>query len=104
MGHFGADRSSDFRGLGLAKRIKQALVPAGTVAVAESEAIQSDFGRSGDGDEYGVRLCTCHFQRVDRRRRLKGCEGCTNHSILMAKERKFCICIYVVRSDGSEKH
>ena len=47
----------DFRGLGLAKRIKQA-----------------------------------SFQLTDDESFWKGCEGCINHDILKAKNRKFCIC------------
>ena len=83
----------DYRGLGLAKRIKTASFPPGTPAVAQSQNIQSDqrSGRYEMNTELGYVPVTFN-ELTDDEAFWKGCEGCINHDILVAKNRKFCIC------------
>ena len=60
-----------YRGLGLAKRIKTASFRLNT----ELGYVPVTFNELTDDESFW-----------------KGCEGCINHDILVAKNRKFCIC------------
>lgn len=51
-----------YRGLGLAKRIKQRFVHPGPPAMAESQDFQSDFRSRRDENEHGTGLCAGHLQ------------------------------------------
>ena len=61
-----------YRGCGLAKRIKHASFTLARLRWPKAKIFSLT---SGDDDSFW-----------------KGCEGCINHEILMAKNRKFCIC------------
>ena len=61
----------EYRGLGLAKRIKTAVMKMNT----ELGYVPVTFNELTDDESFW-----------------KGCEGCINHDILVAKNRKFCIC------------
>ena len=70
----------DYRGLGLAKRIKTAsfrLTSGAAVMKMNTELgyVPVTFNELTDDESFW-----------------KGCEGCINHDILVAKNRKFCIC------------
>ena len=58
----------DFRGLGLAKRIKQASFQLARLRWPKSKNIQSDLRSSCHENEHRTGLCACHLQRTDRRR------------------------------------
>ena len=64
----------DFRGLGLAKRIKQASFQLARLRWPRAKIFSLTSGAA--------------VMKMN----WKGCEGCINHEILMAKDRKFCIC------------
>ncbi|GAE16329.1 hypothetical protein JCM6292_2739 [Bacteroides pyogenes JCM 6292] len=91
--HFGLIVHPDFRGLGLAKRIKQASFQLARLRWPKAKLFSLTSGGAvmKMNTELGYVPVTFN-ELTDDDAFWKGCEGCTNHSILMAKERKFCIC------------
>ena len=77
----------DYRGLGLAKRIK-----AASFRLARKIfSLTSGAAVMKMNTELGYVPVTFN-ELTDDEAFWKGCEGCVNHDILMAKKRKFCIC------------
>ena len=66
-----------YRGLGLAKRIKHASFTLARLRWPKAKIFSLTSGAAELTDDESF---------------WKGCEGCINHDILMAKNRKFCIC------------
>ncbi len=75
-----------YRGLGLAKRIKQA-----SFRLARLRSLTSGAAVMKMNTELGYVPVTFN-ELTDDDAFWKGCEGCVNHDILVAKNRKFCIC------------
>ena len=83
----------DYRGLGLAKRIKLASFKLARLhgQWANVFSLTSGAAVMTMNTELGYVPVTFN-ELTDDEAFWKGCEGCTNHEILMAKNRKFCIC------------
>ena len=83
----------DFRGLGLAKRIKQASVQLARLRWPKAKIFSLTSGAAvmKMNTELGYVPVTFN-ELTDDESFWKGCEGCINHDILKAKNRKFCIC------------
>lgn len=83
----------DFRGLGLAKRIKQASFQLARLRWPKAKIFSLTSGAAvmKMNTELGYVPVTFN-ELTDDEAFWKGCEGCTNHDILVAKNRKFCIC------------
>jgi len=83
----------DFRGLGLAKRIKQASFQLARLRWPRAKIFSLTSGAAvmKMNTELGYVPVTFN-ELTDDEAFWKGCEGCINHEILMAKDRKFCIC------------
>ena len=83
----------DFQGLGIAKRIKDY-----TFALARQRWPHAKIFSLTSGDAVMKMNTALGYvpvsfnQLTDDDAFWHGCEGCTNHDILMAKNRKFCIC------------
>ena len=83
----------DFRGLGLAKRIKQVSFQLARLRWPRAKIFSLTSGAAvmKMNTELGYVPVTFN-ELTDDEAFWKGCEGCINHEILMAKDRKFCIC------------
>jgi len=83
----------DYRGLGLAKRIKQASFKLARLRWPNAKIFSLTSGAAvmKMNTEMGYVPVTFN-ELTDDDSFWKGCEGCTNHDILMSKNRKFCIC------------
>ncbi|EJX10902.1 hypothetical protein EVA_00407 [gut metagenome] len=83
----------DFRGVGLAKRIKKASFQLARLRWpwAKIFSLTSGAAVMKMNTELGYVPVTFN-ELTDDDAFWKGCEGCINHDILMAKNRKFCIC------------
>ena len=83
----------DFLGQGIAKRIKDYTFTLARVRWPKAKIFSLT---SGDAVmKMNTRLGyvpVSYNQLTDDDAFWRGCEGCCNHDILMAKERKFCIC------------
>lgn len=82
-----------FRGLGLAKRIKEASFALARLRWPKAKIFSLTSGAAvmKMNTELGYVPVTFN-ELTDDDAFWHGCEGCINHSILLAKERKFCIC------------
>lgn len=82
-----------FRGLGVAKRIKQASFLLARLRWPKAKIFSLTSGAAvmKMNTELGYVPVTFN-ELTDDDSFWKGCEGCTNHHILMEKERRFCIC------------
>ena len=82
-----------YRGLGLAKRIKQASFRLARLRWpwAKIFSLTSGAAVMKMNTELGYVPVTFN-ELTDDEAFWKGCEGCINHDILVAKNRKFCIC------------
>ena len=82
-----------FRGLGLAKRIKEASFALARLRWPKAKRFSLTSGAAvmKMNTELGYVPVTFN-ELTDDDAFWHGCEGCINHSILLAKERKFCIC------------
>lgn len=82
-----------FRGLGLAKRIKEASFALARLRWPKAKIFSLTSGAAvmKMNTELGYVPVTFN-ELTDDDAFWHGCEGCINHSILIAKERKFCIC------------
>jgi GNAT superfamily N-acetyltransferase len=83
----------DFRGMGLAKRIKQASFKLARLRWPNAKLFSLTSGAAvmKMNTELGYVPVT-FAELTDDESFWKGCEGCINHDILVAKKRKFCIC------------
>jgi len=83
----------DYRGLGLAKRIKQASFKLARLRWPNAKIFSLTSGADvmKMNTELGYVPVTFN-ELTDDDSFWKGCEGCTNHDILVSKNRKFCIC------------
>jgi GNAT superfamily N-acetyltransferase len=82
-----------FRGLGLAKRIKEASFTLARLRWPKAKIFSLTSGAAvmKMNTELGYVPVTFN-ELTDDDAFWRGCEGCTNHHILMEKNRKFCIC------------
>ena len=83
----------DYRGLGLAKRIKTASFRLARLRWPKAKIFSLTSGAAvmKMNTELGYVPVTFN-ELTDDESFWKGCEGCINHDILVAKNRKFCIC------------
>ena len=83
----------NYRGVGLAKRIKTASFKLARLRWpwAKIFSLTSGAAVMKMNTELGYVPVTFN-ELTDDEAFWKGCEGCTNHHILVEKERKFCIC------------
>ena len=88
----------DYRGLGLAKRIKLARL---RWPWAKIFSLTSGAAVMKMNTELGYVPVTFN-ELTDDEAFWRGCEGCINHDILVAKNRKFCICTAMLYDP--EKH
>ncbi len=96
----------DYRGLGLARRIKRASFQLARLRWPHAKIFSLTSGAAVMklNTELGYLPVTFN-ELTDDAAFWKGCEGCTNHDILVAKERKFCICtamLYDPKLHGDE--
>ena len=83
----------DYRGLGLAKRIKLASFKLARLRWSWAKGFSLTSGAAVMKMKTELGYVPVTFNELtDDEAFWKGCEGCTNHEILMAKNRKFCIC------------
>ena len=82
-----------YRGYGLAKRIKHASFTLARLRWPKAKIFSLTSGAAvmKMNTELGYVPVTFN-ELTDDESFWKGCEGCINHEILMAKNRKFCIC------------
>lgn len=82
-----------FRGMGIAKRIKQASFMLARLRWPKAKIFSLTSGAAvmKMNTELGYVPVTFN-ELTDDEAFWRGCEGCTNHHILKEKERKFCIC------------
>ncbi|MFA6812716.1 MAG: GNAT family N-acetyltransferase, partial [Bacteroidaceae bacterium] len=82
-----------YRGLGLAKRIKQASFELARLRWPKAKIFSLTSGAAvmKMNTELGYLPVTFN-ELTDDEAFWKGCESCINHKILVEKERKFCIC------------
>ena len=82
-----------FRGQGLAKRIKDASFALARLRWPKAKIFSLTSGAAvmKMNTELGYVPVTFN-ELTDDDAFWRGCEGCTNHHILMEKQRKFCIC------------
>ena len=82
-----------YRGCGLAKRIKHASFTLARLRWPKAKIFSLTSGAAvmKMNTELGYVPVTFN-ELTDDDAFWKGCEGCINHEILMAKKRKFCIC------------
>ena len=83
----------DFRGLGIAKRIKDMTFQLARMRWPKAKVFSLTSGAAvmKMNTELGYVPVTFN-ELTDDESFWKGCEGCINHDILVAKNRKFCIC------------
>lgn len=83
----------DFLGLGVAKRIKDYTFTLARVRWPQAKIFSLTSGDAVMKMNTQLGYVPVSFnQLTDDDAFWKGCEGCCNHDILVAKERKFCIC------------
>ncbi len=83
----------DFQGLGIAKRIKDYTFALARVRWPHAKIFSLTSGDAVMKMNTALGYVPVSFnQLTDDDAFWHGCEGCTNHDILMAKQRKFCIC------------
>ncbi len=83
----------DFQGLGIAKRIKDYTFALARVRWPHAKIFSLTSGDAVMKMNTALGYVPVSFnQLTDDDAFWHGCEGCTNHDILMAKNRKFCIC------------
>jgi len=82
-----------YRGLGLSKRIKAASFRLARLRWPKAKLFSLTSGGAvmKMNTELGYVPVTFN-ELTDDEAFWKGCEACTNHDILVAKDRKFCIC------------
>ena len=85
--------SHDFRGLGIAMKIKKRIFQLSQELYPQAKIFSISTGAAvmKMNTELGYVPVTFN-ELTDDEAFWKGCEGCTNHHILVEKERKFCIC------------
>lgn len=92
----------DFRGLGLAKRIKTASFRLARLRWANAKIFSLTSGSAvmKMNTELGYVPVTFN-ELTDDEAFWRGCKGCVNYDILMAKNRKFCICTAMLYDPGT---
>ena len=82
-----------YRGTGVGKTYQDRLFPPGTPTLAQCQSFSLTSGAAvmKMNTELGYVPVTFN-ELTDDESFWKGCEGCINHDILVAKNRKFCIC------------
>lgn len=82
-----------FRGLGLAKRIKDASFILARLRWPKAKIFSLTSGAAVMKMNTALGYVPVTFSELtDDESFWRGCEGCINHHILVEKERKFCIC------------
>ena len=83
----------DFQGLGIAKRIKDYTFTLARVRWPEAKIFSLTSGDAVMKMNTALGYVPVSFnQLTDDEAFWRGCRGCVNHDILVAKNRKFCIC------------
>ena len=83
----------DYRGLGLSKRIKNLTFTLARVRWPQAKIFSLTSGSAVMKMNTQLGYVPVSFnQLTDDDAFWRGCEGCCNHDILVAKQRKFCIC------------
>ena len=83
----------DYLGMGVARRIKDYTFPLARVRWPNAKIFSLTSGDAVMKMNTQLGYVPVSFnQLTDDDAFWKGCEGCCNHDILMAKNRKFCIC------------
>lgn len=83
----------DFQGLGIAKRIKDYTFTLARVRWPHAKIFSLTSGDAVMKMNTALGYVPVSFnQLTDDDAFWHGCEGCVNHDILVAKQRKFCIC------------
>lgn len=83
----------DYRSLGLAKRIKAASFQLARMRWPKAKLFSLTSGAAVMKMNSDLGYVPVTFNELtDDEAFWKGCEGCINHDILVAKNRKFCIC------------
>ena len=83
----------DYLGMGIAKRIKNYTFTLARVRWPKAKIFSLTSGDAVMKMNMQLGYDPVSFnQLTDDEAFWRGCEGCTNHDILMLKERKFCIC------------
>ena len=83
----------DYLGMGVAKRIKDYTFTLARVRWPHAKIFSLTSGDAVMKMNTQLGYVPVSFnQLTDDDAFWRGCQGCTNHDILMAKERKFCIC------------
>ena len=95
----------NFRGTGLAKRIKQASFQLSRLRWpwAKIFSLTSGAAVMKMNTELGYVPVTFN-ELTDDESFWRGCEGCINHDILVAKNRKFCICTAMLYDPALHKN
>lgn len=94
----------EYRGLGVAKRIKDATFKLARLRWpwAKIFSLTSGAAVMKMNTELGYVPVTFN-ELTDDAAFWKGCEGCINHGILMDKNRKFCICTAMLYDPAAHK-
>ena len=83
----------DYQGLGIAKRIKDYTFTLARIRWPKAKIFSLTSGDAVMKMNTALGYVPVSFnQLTDDDAFWRGCQGCTNHDILMAKNRKFCIC------------
>ncbi|MCD7720641.1 MAG: GNAT family N-acetyltransferase [Prevotellaceae bacterium] len=83
----------DFQGLGVAKRIKDFTFTLARIRWPEAKIFSLTSGDAVMKMNTDLGYVPVSFnQLTDDEAFWAGCRGCTNHDILVAKQRRFCIC------------
>lgn len=97
--------ADQFRGLGLAKRIKHASFTLARLRWPKAKIFSLTSGAAvmKMNTELGYVPVTFN-ELTDDEAFWRGCEGCINHSILTEKNRKFCICTAMLYDPSDPKN
>ena len=94
----------DYQGMGIAKRIKDYTFTLARVRWPEAKIFSLTSGDAVMKMNTQLGYVPVSFnQLTDDDAFWRGCEGCTNHDILVAKERKFCICTGMLYDPAQHK-
>lgn len=93
-----------FRGQGLAKRIKEASFTLARLRWPKAKIFSLTSGAAVMKMNTELGYVPVTFSELtDDESFWRGCEGCINHSILVEKERKFCICTAMLYDPEKKK-
>lgn len=93
VSHFGAYRTPEVPGARVGETYQTGFFPVGSLALAVAKIFSLTSGAAvmKMNTELGYVPVTFN-ELTDDDAFWRGCEGCINHDILVAKKRKFCIC------------